>query len=505
MMKKTAAVVLILSLVPVARGQLKTYLNVETGPRWSMLRVVDPGDYFKGANVNTTLAGVTFSQEFLENLFVTTGVYYIPSRAGINMEDDRGFQSSWRSHTTWLIPVRFEYRIQPSEFPVSFTPRLGYVYHLVNMPADPYSASSVLIAPDYSAFTYSLEQSADPPGNHLIETGVSLGLRLHGLWQASLSVAYLSGLGQSGSIGLTYTDQDFNTREAEYRYKGNAIHTTLAFQLPVSNIWQNRDYRIRSRVERSAGEGKPTDRKGEFYLGAEGGSLWRLFSSTNPAVGPRPMDHQGMFRYANLHAGIHAGYMLTAELGIDLGVTYQRSSTFYSLMYDHNVNFETRSPAPLFLEVPLRLRYLYNLHKEKIHFGVYGGISMLTHFAEEGYGTGEGSFTYLSPETASPTPATTSYTASRTTRFRPVLRVGTGFEYRLPLEFPLIATLYAGYYHGYISIENIEVTTSIPETPAVSSVTYRGSGWSIDLGVKVPFRFGQGGICAPLPEREKMP
>ena len=470
-----------------------------------MIKVADPGDYFTGANVLSTVAGVSLSQEIIANLFVTAGISYIPSKAGINLADDRRFQASWASHTSYLVPVRAEYRIRFSDFPVSLTPRIGYVYHLSRLPAVPYSAGSVLAAPDGSAFSYSYQQSADGPGKHLAETGVSLGLSLHGNWQASLNLSYLAGLGGSNSSSLVYTDQDFNTREAEYRSKGNAVHTTLAFHLPVSNIWQNRDYRIRSRIEQSTGEGKPTDRKGEFYAGAEAGSLWRLFAATNPAVGPRPMEGRGLFKYADLHSGIYAGYMLSNEVGIDLGVTYQQSSTFYALMYDHSVNFVTRDPAPLFLEIPLRLRYFYDLHQKKIYYVVYGGISVLTHFSGADYGTGGGDFTYLSPESGVPTPATTTYTASRTARIRPLLRLGTGFEYRLPLEFPLIATLYASYGHGFISIDNIAVTTTVPESPAESSINYRGSGWSVDAGLKIPFRFGKMGVCGPLPEKEDLP
>jgi len=504
-MKELLPVALLLALATTAGGQMKTYLNVETGPQWSLIKVSDPGDYFTGTAVASTVAGVTLSQEILEDLSLTAGILYIPSKAGIRMDDDRRFQSSWNSHTSLLIPLRVEYRIRFSEWPVSFTPRIGYVHHLTRMPAGAHSATGVLSAPDGTAFSYNFRQSTDPPGRHLIESGFSVGLRLYGLWQASLNLSYLSGLGTSNSSPLEYTDQDFLTREAAYRSKGNALLTTLAFNVPVSNIWQNRDYRIRSRIEQSTGKGKPTDRSGEFYAGTEAGALWRMFAASNPAVGPRPMEGRGLFRYAELHAGFYAGYMLQDDLGIDLGLTYQQSASFYALMYDHGVNFVTRDPAPMFLEVPLRLRYFYNLHKKRLYYVVYGGVSVLTHFSGTDYHAGGGDFTYLSPESGLPTPAVTTYTASRTARIRPLLRVGTGFEYRLPMEFPLIATLYAGYCHGFISIDNIGVSTTLPEIPVVSNITYRGSGWSIDAGLKIPFRFEKGGVCGTRPEKEDMP
>ena len=83
----------------------------------------------------------------------------------------------------------------------------------------------------------------------------------------------------------------------------------------------------------------------------------------------------------------------------------------------------------------------------------------------------------------------------------PVLRLGTGVEYRLPIEFPLIATFYVNYMQGYLDMGLIEVSNTLPENPAASTITYKGSGWSVDLGVKIPFKRGKG-PCDGLPERE---
>jgi len=70
------------------------------------------------------------------------------------------------------------------------------------------------------------------------------------------------------------------------------------------------------------------------------------------------------------------------------------------------------------------------------------------------------------------------------------------------MEFPLIATLYVNYMQGYMDVGQIEVTNSLPESPEVSSITYMGSGWSVDIGVKIPFKRG-GARCGQLPEREQ--
>ncbi len=138
----------------------------------------------------------------------------------------------------------------------------------------------------------------------------------------------------------------------------------------------------------------------------------------------------------------------------------------------------------------------------KVHVGIYGGVSLLTQFSSGSYARGSGSFSYQDPATGIPLDATTSYDATRLAILTPIMRLGTGVEYALPMEFPLIATLYVNYMNGFLSAEQIAVTNSVPEAPSVSGITYNGSGWSVDIGVKVPFRFGEKVKCGTLPERQ---
>ena len=320
-------------------------------------------------------------------------------------------------------------------------------------------------------------------------------------WQISLNISYMSAPFDSQSMRFTleYTDSQ-GTSSTAYTSKGNAFYSNLALNVPLSNIWQQKDYRVRKRIENSVYKGKALERRGQIYLGGEIGSLWRSFNSNNPAIGARPMEGRGIFRYANLHTGIYAGYMLSNELGLDVGAIYQRSSTFYAVMHDHEVDFTSRVSAPLYLEIPVRLRYFYNAYKNKIHVAVYGGMSLLTHFSSGIYNQGGGDFTYFPSSGSTPVAASTSYAASGVNKFVPVLRLGTGVEYKLPMEFPLIATLYVNYMQGFMDTGQIEVSGSIPETPPITTIAYKGSGWSLDLGVKIPFQFG-GGKCGQLPQR----
>jgi hypothetical protein len=333
--------------------------------------------------------------------------------------------------------------------------------------------------------------------------GIGFNLLIHGFWQASFNISYLAGLSDPLSTALEYTSDGSTSTMATYSSKGSSLQTTMALNVPFSNIWQNADYRKRKRIEKSVYVGKPTDKKGEFYVGAELGSLWRIFNATNPAIGARPMEDRGMFKYANLHAGGYLGYMINNDLGIDVGAYYQGSSTFYAIMYDHRVNFATETTAPLYIELPLRVRYFYKIPKTRMYAGVYGGASLLTSISGGSIATGGGDFTYNAPRSDTPLDGTTTYEASRISHIRPLLRMGAGLEYRLPTKFPLIATFYGNYMHGFSSTDQINVTNNLPEeTPTTSTINYNGSGWSLDIGLKFPFRFGDQSICEDLPIRE---
>jgi len=496
----------LLALLPIlSNAQRLTYLNIEAGPQWSLIKVSDRGQVFEQANVLSSVAGLTISQELLPNLSLSTGLLLVPRRDGINMIDDRPHQSSWVSYNSILIPLRLAYRIQPTEQAWSFTPRLGYVHDLGTGIDEPYTASGILMAPDGTSYTYQVDQSIDQPNMHLLEVGMGLNVSISGFWRASLNLSYMTAVFDSPSTrqSLSYTDQNSHTSTIAYSSKGNSLYTTIAFNLPLSNIWQRRDYRIRKRIEGSIYEGKAVDRKGEFYLGSELGSLWRMFLSSDPAIGPRPLAEGGLFRYANFHGGIYGGYMFSNFLGIDLGVNYQRSSVFYAIMIDHQVDYTQLSAAPMYLEIPIRIRYLHPLVPEELFLSAYTGISLLTHFSGDAHSQGSGEFSFIDPLSGSTSTASTSWSSSRASRLVPMLRLGVGAEYLLPTRFALFATLYVNYLQGIMNVNQTEVSTSIPHQPEYSTLDYQGSGWSVNLGVKLPFRFDSKGICGLPPKKAR--
>lgn len=496
-------IIAMLFLCPL-EAQKKTYLNLEAGPYWSIVKVTDPGGYFAPSMANTAIAGGTIEQELWNEFYVGTGLYYVPSKTGINMADSRRHQSRNDSHAALMIPVRFRYRIQPTEYPVSFSPRAGYYYSINREPSTYFSNQGIISEPGGTAFFYRQEQDEAAPPRHLIELGLSVGLRFAGLWEASLNMSYLSGVLNQAvpSFGLDYSDGQGMDRTAVYESRGNGLFASLSFQVPVSNLWQNRDYRIRSRIENSLYEGKSVERKGSFYMGGELGALWRLFHTSNPALGARPMEGRGLFRYANFHTGIYAGYMLNDELGLDLGVNYQRSNYFFAVMLDHEVDYAGKTGAPLYLEVPLRIRYYYDLYKEKVYAMLYGGISMLTQFSSGESAGPAGDFQYTEPAGQSQVSGTASSTTARLGNIRPLIRLGVGAEYRIPIKFPLYATATVNYMQGFMAAESVAI--AIDDVAETGTVSYNGSGWSLDIGAKIPFAFDDRENCVRLTKRKKI-
>lgn len=482
------------------QAQLKTYLSLEAGPAWSFSGVADPGNYFERATAMSSLSGLSLEQEIIPKLSLATGIYHQNYKTGINMKDDRRFQAQSASHTAIMIPFRVQYRIQPTEYPFSLSPRLGYIYSINSLPDEQYANSSVLSAPDGPAFSYDYARGSDEGARHLLELGLSIGFRFSGLWQASLNLSYLSGvLNKSpASTTLDYSDQQGSSYDAVYSSQGNGFYSTLALNMPLSNVWQMRNYRIRSRIENSSWAGKAVERKGELYVGGEIGALWRLFYASNPAIGARPMQGRGLFQYANLHTGIYGGYMLASEMGIDLGVIYQRSNTFYALMFDHEVDFNEKDGAPMYLEIPLRFRYFYNIHKQKLFAVAYGGASLLTQFSSGTYEAPGGDFSYTEPSDQASRSATVSARAERLSSIRPLLRIGAGVEYLLPIKLPMYFTAYVNYMQGFMAAERLEVSAELAGGTSTGSLEYHGNAWSFDVGIKIPMSFDDRQNCVRL-------
>ncbi len=163
-MRRIFILLLIVTLLPQINAQLKTYLTLEAGPHWSLIKVDDPGNYFEPANVGSSIGGFTLEQEVMENISVAIGLYYQPYKTGINMTDKRRQQSRQEAYTALMIPFRVQYRIQPTEYPVSFTPRLGYWYSINTAQASSFSNSGIISAPDGTAFSYNQVQSGEVPG-----------------------------------------------------------------------------------------------------------------------------------------------------------------------------------------------------------------------------------------------------------------------------------------------------------------------------------------------------
>ena len=485
---------LIIPLLPL-HAQYKTYLGIQAGPAWDLLRVDDPGNYFLRARLKGTVYGLSLRQEVLNQLYVETGLYYSETQTGLNLDDNRLLQPAWPVYRTFLVPVKAGFRIQPSSTPIGITPSAGYQLGLIRgNTGTPGNASTVSIPGDRT-LSYTAEVIPEPASAaHALTLGLMFDYRFENNWLVALSFAHQAGFSRLYETRITYTGEDGNQREAAYTGEGSRFYTTLGLQVPVSNIWHNRDARIRASIEQSRGAGKTVTRNRAIYIGGEFGGRWRRFTTNQAAVGARPMSGRGLFGYAVMHTGGYAGYRFNSRVGADLGVYYQRSRHYLTLMYDHETDYHHRVRTPFFMEFPVRVRYFHDAWKNRLHVVPFTGISILTHFSPAGVQSSGGSFTYTDLSGTSQD-ATFDYEVLRETRLGVLLKAGVGAEYRLPFRFPLVATLYLTYNHGISEVERTDLTTSPDEQPAVSNLTYRGTGWNLAAGIKVPFELGKSRNC----------
>ncbi len=88
----------------------------------------------------------------------------------------------------------------------------------------------------------------------------------------------------------------------------------------------------------------------------------------------------------------------------------------------------------------------------------------------------------------------------RSSRIGLMLKAGIGGEYQLPIKFPLFATVSLEYSHGLKEIDEIQVSTSINETPTTSTIKYLGAGWNLSAGFRIPILLGKDNRkCGALP------
>ena len=467
-------------------GQLKTYLSVETGPAADISRISDPGSLFENSIAKGSVFGATVWQEIIPGMYVGTGLYHHRYSTGINLTDNRPHQGIIPAFNALMIPARVSYRYQPEFLEVSITPILGYHFGIASESTLPANVRSELATPDGHAFTYQMQRTVMPrSGVHLLEAGMSIDYRFYNYWQISWNIAYFKGLSAIQEDHLVYESTSGNSLLATYAINGSRLQTTVSLHAPISNIWNDRYRRMHQRIEHSNGRGSDIRKKHYIYAGVDMGPVWRSFISTNPAIGAVPLSGKGVFRYSNLYAGMYIGYMLNERTGLDIGVIYQRSKTYASIMYDHESDLAIRLRSPFFLEVPLKFRYFQPLPFEDYTIVPVIGITGITHISGAGYLSGESSFDHNG------TNRSMSYSADRITRFGAAILTGIGLEYNLPVKFNLIATAEINYRHGLRIIDRTTVSTTVPETPVNSTIDYAGSGWQFNVGIRKTILLGR--------------
>jgi len=479
-------------------AQDNTWIAPESGAKISFSYIQQGNEVFIANSFYNSGAGIMLWHQLGRGFMFGSGFALDQIYEGYNVSDKRQGAARYLG-TNYQVPFRFAFRSQFGESPVFLWTRFGSLLCFTG-DAITSSGGSGLIS-DNNGNVISYTYNTTPFEYNLtqkLEAGFTLGVLLGNNWELGLNMIYQGGISKLSQTDITYSGS--LNGDAIIINRGNSLLLTTTLMVPVSNIWINRDFRIRKKIENSIYSGKSTDQSNSIYFGGNIASLWRSFSTTNAALTARPVNNKGIFRYANLSAGGYVGYMLTANFGMDIGGYYQRSNLLLSATYDQENNTAIKEAAPMFLEIPLRLKYLYNLYKQQFFFTASGGASMLLQFAGTAYTSGSAAIQY--PNVSGGTDnGTMNYTGNRLSMFGGLLRFSAGLEYRFRIRFPLVVTAEVAYGHGLAPIDQTVVSTSVPEVPEISMITYNGTGWRADLGIKIPVKLGQKGKskCGSLP------
>ncbi|HKK63898.1 MAG TPA: hypothetical protein VJ951_15135 [Bacteroidales bacterium] len=486
---RTLFIIIIACISFAGRSQPKTYLGINSGPAYGITRIQDPGNVFEQSIARGRISGITLRQDIITNLFLSTGISIHKNQVGINIFDKRRSQPEYTLFNGIYIPIRVGLRIPLNDFHFSITPHLGYQYGLVKETVETYSINSTINNTSNERVSYQMQTITPTFDNiQLLEAGASIGYRFSNNYQLSIMFAYYSGLNESTVSSIRYKDNNGNPFEASYNYDGSRMEAMLSFEVPVSNLWENRDIRLHKSIERSSTRGNGTKTQRQIYVGLHAASLYRTYTTTNPETGPRSRGNYNPFLFANLNTGIHAGIMFENNFGIDVGGAYQRSSSAFTLSYDQDNEVVVKSKAPLFIEVPLNIRYFYKIYKTDFTLVPAIGGSLLTHLSNGAYEGGSGEFAWNSVSGASTENYT--FTGERTTFFGVATHLSMAVEYALPMKFPL--NIYAGVIgkFGYRTIDELTVDSSVDISGNDNVITYDGSGWQVTIGARIPFTPG---------------
>jgi len=482
-------------------AQNTTWLSVEGGSILDYTPTGSVDKVFSRNAYNGTGAGVMLWQSLGSGFMLGSGLAWNPIYEGYQVTDQRPGAAGRYLATNYQVPFRMAFRFGFGHSPFFMWFRTGYLLGFMSDSISTSSGSGLISNSRGQVISYNYTTTPlEFTRNHMFEVGLTGGILLGNNWELGLNFLYMGGRTKFSQTALSYTTSSGLSGDANIINRANNLQLTAVLMVPVSNIWVNKDIRVRKKIEHSIYAGKETDQSNSIYFGGTIGSLWRVFNYSNPSITARPSSQRGIFRYANLSTGAYIGYMFSGSLGMDIGGYYQRSTLLVTANYDQDNSVTVKEQAPMFIEIPIRIRYLRNLYKQQLYFTASGGGSALLQFAGPAYLSGSTAFQYTNLA-GSVADGTMNYTGNRLSMFGGLFRFSAGMEYRFRIKFPLVVTAELAYGHGFVTLDETEVSTSISEQPAISTVSYSGTGWRIDLGVKIPVKLGQKGKskCGALP------
>ena len=173
-------------------------------------------------------------------------------------------------------------------------------------------------------------------------------------------------------------------------------------------------------------------------------------------------------------SGVHLRHNINNHLSLEYGFIFQDYIAHYDLKINDSFGITSYGNSFKILQVPLRIRWHFNLYRNKIFLSPLIGIHLAIHRAKEAKSIS----TYNTKRSSSITDSVfVTETGNYLHKVFPLLEAGLSLEFRIGKLGML--SLSGGYYAGLVKIYQLDIDYHLNNDPSsrVSSYT-RGSCWN---------------------------
>ncbi len=238
---KSPSVIFLFLLPFMSKGQNKTYVGVEFGPKFEIYQYADNGNgLYTKPFLFSPIYGLTIGKEINKTFIGETGFYINDYGESYRIKGNFGYSMS-NALLAYQIPFRLKARLYLIKERLNITTTIGYTFAINNDFGSSASGSSFTstsgLQHNYSTriqdtSTYSLRKTYS-----LIETGVSLEYKFKNSLALYLAANYLTGLGRIVEVDVKYWINEGPEQTGTVFSNGDYYSIVLGLRYPISLFW----------------------------------------------------------------------------------------------------------------------------------------------------------------------------------------------------------------------------------------------------------------------------